>query len=433
MVNSLRSCLICLLLLAQNVLFGATIERDSFRFLLSRLFSEVVHSGEGEIEVALMDAPVIWSICDCRNKNQFRYIEGGEKVRLAWGDCLHFCLAGLSVNMEVSLTNGAYRSEFIRVPDQFVDSEELMVFADRGGKIRTDEKEPRPCRWFVYDVDRHELFDAQNGSFVRFDLPFHALWKDWDDYEENFSGAPKVDFMASGCGTAQFLRKRAEKSQTLREFCKGLTNDAPCVVRYWTERFITDLVLVRRRSVGFDVLGVAEVEQGGRISVFVLDERGRLRWWSVHTGTDSKFAYIYEFDAAGVVRRFVELDSSGRELRRRFRRFKDGKMVAPTERAAFRAEAEAAVRPLTEAWASGRYAAVPNVPPPSPEETAREAEREREERAREDRYMRINEERRAAGPDGVFDTDDDITSVDEFKLREQKAERERRGLGKLKD
>ena len=47
--------------------------------------------------------------------------------------------------------------------------------------------------------------------------------------------------------------------------------------------------------------------------------------------------------------------------------------------------------------------------------------------------MRINEERRAAGPDGVFDTDDDITSVDEFKLREQKAERERRGLGKLKD
>lgn len=260
-----------------------------------------------------------------------------------------------------------------------------------------DVNEPEPCRWFVYDLARHELFDAQNGSFARFELPFRALWKSWDDYEENFSGGSRVDFMASARETAQFLRKRAEKSQTLRKFCQGQTNDAPCVVRYWTERFVTDLALVRRQGIGVEVLGVAEVEQGGRITAFVFDERGRLRWWSVHAWPDSKFAYIYEFDGTGAVRRFVELDSRGRELRRRFRMFKDGKMVAPELRSAFCAEAEAATRSLTEAWTNGSIAIVPNVPHPTPEVAAREAELDRVNQEREEKYMRMNKERRAAG------------------------------------
>ncbi len=404
MHQSVKHCLISLGLLAQIVPLRTFGDEFSCQYILSRHFSSIERTGAEGIEVTLMDIDFPWTVVDCVNRGREWEADPGEKVRLRFGDSFDFFVLSFPAGMKVSVTNGAYRSPFAAVPERFADSRQLVVFDGRGYACpkKKEGKTVRPHRVFIYDVAGEDLFDVESNAFRRLSLPFRSLWKDWDDYLENFSGLPKVNFVESSHSYAKYLRERAERSLTLRDFCQSLTNDVPCVVRYWAENDTTNFALVRKRGPAFEVLGLAEIGFGGESRTHMLDEGGRLRWKSEWPRTgSSRGESHYEFGDDGAVQRFVELDGKGREVRRRRRRLKDGTMLAPEGRAAFRAEAEAAASPLIEAWANRRFAVVPNVLPPPPEEARRIAEenakREREKREREEKYARINKERQAAG------------------------------------
>ena len=404
MHQSVKHCLICLGLLAQIVPLRTFGDECSCQYILSCHFSSIERTGAEGIEVTLMDIDFPWTVVDCVNRGREWKADPGEKVRLRFGDSFDFFVPSFPAGMRVSVTNGAYRSPFAAVPERFADSRQLVVFDGRGYACPKEKegKTVRPHRVFIYDAVVEELFDVESNAFRRLSLPFRSLWKDWDDYLENFSGRPKVNFVESSHSYAKYLRERAERSLTLRDFCQSLTSDVPCVVRYWAENYTTNFALVRKREPAFEVLGLAEIGFGGETRTHMLDAGGRLRWKSEWSGTGGgRGESHYEFGDDGTVQRFVELDGKGRELRRRHRRLKDGTMLAPEARAAFRAEAEAAARPLVEAWTNRSFAVVPNVPPPPPEEARRIAEgnakREREKREREEKYARINRERQAAG------------------------------------
>lgn len=71
----------------------------------------------------------------------------------------------------------------------------------------------------------------------------------------------------------------------------------------------------------------------------------------------------YEFDDAGRLGRFVELDGKGREQLRRNRFIRKGEMVPPHDRTAFLNEVRGALHPLHEAWLLRSYDVVECFPP----------------------------------------------------------------------
>lgn len=381
---------------------GKPIDRSTFNFLLSKNFTEVERSGVSSIKVKMMEGICSRTVSRKGEVGDQKIADPGSSYTINMGDTLRFGIVSVRDGLEVSVTNGSYRIGRVEVPDRFGASSMLVVFDETvssSGKLY--EVGNVRHRIFVLDVSGGELYNAERNVCSAFPLPFRSIWKDWDDYVENFSDIPKADFTESSHETAKMLCRQAERSQTVRDFCLGLTNDKPIAVRYWADSCITNFALVRKREAAFDVLGVAEIRHGGEFRIYMLDNMNHLLWHGEYSPYGKGRKSVCEFNAEGTVRRFVELDGRGLELPRRHRRFKTGRMLVPSLRAAFLAEAEAVFRPLRESWTNNCYATVFNIPPPSPEDARRmaivESNHTKWEQRVQDKCARINAVRRGAG------------------------------------
>lgn len=104
------------------------------------------------------------------------------------GGNLYFYIPGFPSGMSVTVTNGTWQSERVKVPGRFAGSWNLVVFDDSDCRSRGKGRETaRNHRLFIYDVANAELFDVEANGFERFDLPFQALWKNWREYMWRFS------------------------------------------------------------------------------------------------------------------------------------------------------------------------------------------------------------------------------------------------------
>ena len=408
---------------------GDSVDRSSFHYLLSHYFSSVTQQDGLSIEVKLMDTPVSPTVSRSGHVERCQVVEPFSSFRIAMGDSLEFGVVSGDGGLTVTVTNGIHGLEGIELPDPFSRSSMLVVFDEvsaRHENLRQDRSLIH--RTFVADVPGGGLYDVEKKAGSAFRLPFRALWKDWDDFMENFSEVPRVDFVKSSHESAKIFRAKAEKSETLRTFCRGLTNDAFHVVRYCAEGDCKYFALVGKRGEAIDVKGVGEVLPDGGFRAYMLDERGCLRWIREYVPWGGGRELNNEFDNSGAVRRFTEIDGHGTELRRRFRRLKEERMVVPEARAAFLAEAEEVVRPFTMAWKDNNYAIVPNIPPPSAEDARRiaavEVERMKREQRQRDRYARVNVERRAAGLPELTELEKRRIARDEMlQLRQKRFER----------
>lgn len=403
---------------------GGSVDRSSFGYLLSNYFSSVEQWDGLSVEVKVMERIVSPTVSRRGCVESYKVVEPFSSFRISMGETLEFGIVSGDVGLTVTVTNGTYGLEGIELPDRFGRSSMLLVFDEV--PVRKDRILRH--RIFVADVLGGELYDVERKASMTFNLPFRALWRDWDDFMENFSGHPKVDFAKSSHESARVLRAGAERSEALRSYCLGLTNGALRVVRYRADGAWSTFALVGKQGVSFAVMGIGEFQQGGGFRVYMLDERGRLKWVGEHSPHGGGREFNYEFDNAGAVRRFTELDGRGAELRRRFRRIKDGKMVVPEARATFLAEAGEAARPLTAAWKSNNYAVVSDIPSPSIEDDRRfaavELERMKQEQRRRDRYARVNAERRAAGLPELTELEKRRIARDEMlELRRKRFER----------
>ena len=404
----LVACLVCW------SVFGRDVDPDSLEYRLSKLFSDITVPDRQGVTFRMLEGTVGFRLrqtdADVRDPKR---LKGGASVLLSPNERMNFSAVFLDSSLSVTLTNELVN---VRSNSGFVEGDGLYLLFQwqTFASARTGVKEQK--RQFAVDIPKGLAYDFEKKTSTSFELPFHSIWKDWDDYQENYTGKPKVDEVARLRHLADVVKDNLLQDtltgKAFRNFCKGLPNGVPTVVLYRRSAMmggdaIFHLAHVRPREDGVEVLGHAVFcpsvhTMADRIVTF--DQEGKLAWSCTFIKprqartTPDQYGEFYEFDASGDVRRFVELDGDGRELPRRLRRLKDREMVKPEERSAFYADMNEAIRPLAEAWKTHSYRVAPErkerteVPQVKTPEVVLKYEREKREI-----LSRANRERTAKG------------------------------------
>lgn len=408
MLNSRITGLTFLMCAWMGCAMGSGEVEASLQWRLSRYFSEVYVTNGNAVALRMMDRklmPLVQAL-GREEGGAGRGVKAGEVFVLTNGDGLNFGVPDSGTRLEVSLTNcldsvlsGAAAKEFAARVGPFL----LMRWASVGHREISPD---RHCR-YVADISGGQFYSFEKNSFEPVLLPFRALWKDWDDYEENFSSAPRED-VAKGCREIAAQRREwALKNRNLQDYCLELADESPHVVLFRRGKAWRGVdswfALVRRFGRSVEILGIAEDRSNGPLTLYSFDTHGHLRWWSsLRQGGGGKAESHYEFDETGAIRRFVELDEMGRGHLRRNRWNKQGEMVGPELRPAFLAEARAVHAILTDARSNRNYDIVPDEPVPPISLGIQDASNakvalEKVERERQERLARTNALRLAEG------------------------------------
>lgn len=283
--------------------------KDTFPYVLSRHFSHVEWCGEAGLEVTLMETQFRWSISNRGNRKLSREADSCERVRLGPGDNLYFYIPGFPGGMSVTVTNGTWKSERVKVPGRFAGSRHLIVFDDNDCRSRGKGRETaRNHRLFIYDVATAELFDVEENGFKRFDLPFQSLWKNRREYMRRFSrnhssftllrGARRMYSKACDCmGTGKDRIPQGEGERLVSCFSDETIPSVGCVV---------GLMEIARNGTNVVVVGVAKMSATGYEMMARYDDAGSPVLVSFRQGRNEP-RIICEYDSAGQARRFVQL------------------------------------------------------------------------------------------------------------------------------
>lgn len=289
--------------------------KDTFPYVLSRHFSHVERHGESGLEVTLMETQFRWSISNRGNWKLSREADSCERVRLGPGDNLYFYIPGFPGGMSVVVTNGTWKSERVKLPGRFTDSQYLIVFDDSDCRSRGKGRETaRNHRLFIYDIANAELFDVEANGFERFGLPFQALWKNRREYMRRFSrnhssftllrGARRMYSKACDCMKTEKDRIPQGEGEHLVSCFSNET--IPSVGR------IVGLVEIARNGTNVVVAGVAKMSATGYEMMARYEGAGSPVLVRFRQGHNEP-RIICEYDSTGQARRFVQLGRTSTE------------------------------------------------------------------------------------------------------------------------
>ena len=394
-----------------------TVDAESIASRLSWFFSEMTITNETDILVRMMDHGVSFSAKDISGKGRgVQTIDGNGRMLLTEGDAYSFYVnwRGSDV-MEVALTNAVDQS---RLGNCLAKRKGMSVLVKLyAGSCRRDQGVTE--RNFIIDLAGERFYDVEKSYVGEFKMPFRSPWKNWDDFEENFSRRSKRDVKTECMALAARLAEGVRTCKGLEEFRNKLTNGETRVVLYQDEGHEYSITPVRLQKQGdeFVLLSGGWFCGSGDCSVCVFDDFRRLRWAFYRHG---KCEAAYEFDENGEIGRFAEVDERGEVPPRRALLRKDGVMLGASERGAFIAAVRALVAPLADAWRNKDYISVYRKPQRKltlEEERANAAIYEkfsRDEKARQEKYTRINGERLSKGLP-------ELTKLDKRRIEQDEA------------
>lgn len=425
--------------------------KGSLEYILSHDFSEITQDGNSDLVLKFMDWPIRERTQNVRTGEYIKASDTELFFRIKQGDSFRFFRQGTGRSLTLSVTNGI-RPKVAGTLIHSSDKKGLqLLVSERIGngdgfrpEIRVGESNcvDVVVRDFLVDVGLQRCYDLTAGTESRFAWPFHAFWRDWDDYQERFLGRPKRDVPRELLARGACWLRQVRQHWELMNQGEMLSAEARRVVKFKLDGaspYDTGLVELRKKGSQIIVVAILAVsmerQSGTAWAGFAYDELGGVVWHEQVSSQGLRGAF--EFDGKGCLLRFAEVDKEGHGLSRWSRSIRERPMLAKGERAAFLKKAESFFAVLVKSWEDKSYRRLPLEEKADADTAERRTAKEKKlaevrvqtgraieqvEREREAKWHRLNKERRDRGQDELTATEKRII------LRDERIDRARREI-----
>lgn len=167
---------------------GETMDRDSLQYRLSKVFSEVNQTNGNEVALRVIDPPVSFRVRGYGSHGGLsRYARSQEVFCLRCGDELHLKGDDSQWLTEVVVTNEAgVRALGTGWECSDKPGGNFILFHQYKNAYWRN-KNMDTYRSFAIDIKRGVFYDIERKMSGNISFPFHALWRNWDAYRKNLT------------------------------------------------------------------------------------------------------------------------------------------------------------------------------------------------------------------------------------------------------
>lgn len=326
------------------------------QFELASRFARVEMMKEGAVCVVMLDRLAGFTVSNL-STHAARRVRANERFVLPERETVRFELVQEAAGWaDIRVGDNSQLLGMGLTDDRHMKHEGTFMYLDvhhyGNQRLGTEER----VRRYVVNIETGWYYDAERKAEGKLQFPFNAPWKDWNDYYEHFTDRNKTDWLDFCRRLGDELRRRMEGEADLKEHVAKMSDGETGFICSPDQNALQQksLVMVKKTGDGHRILGAARIVGNDVTVVCRYDDMGHLRWL-IHRYVQTATEFDCEFNAAGELTRHMERKTDGRGPLAVSRWFQDRAQVPLNGRAEFLVEVEKIVRPLEDAWCTGRY------------------------------------------------------------------------------